>query len=80
MAEDEIFTALNNHESTGAQNVLSVSNNPRKPKKPEVLKEKQIIDPHKGTKFEKTVNTGREEEKKQEYTLNDDGTYTYTKA
>lgn len=40
LEEDEIFNSLNNHESDGAQNVFSVSNNQRKPKKPEVLKEK----------------------------------------
>lgn len=80
LAEDEIFNALNNHESIGAQNVLSVSTlNRRRPEKPEVLKEKQVIDPHKGTKYEKLVYTDRVEEKKEEYTLNDDGTYTYTK-
>ena len=59
--------------------MLSVTKAGRKPERPEVLKEKGIIDPHKGTKYEKLVSTERVEEKKVEYTLNADGTYTYTK-
>ena len=71
LAEEEVFTALENHEKT---NIQKVSPKPKASKKQNLK-----IDPFKGTSLEGQVSSPFRQAQNQEPEENEDGTLKYSK-